>query len=439
MNKIEQELENSIQPGQKYLLGVSGGADSMVMLYVANNVAKQKDAKIRVITVEHGIRGAESVADSKFVQDACKNLGIDCICTKIDAKKYAQQNKLSLEESARILRYQAFEEQKSPDEVIMVAHNKDDQAETVLMHIFRGSGIDGATGIKNRQNILRPLINITKKEILDYATIKKIAYVVDSTNNQTEYSRNYLRKEVLPKIEQIYPNVTENIVKFADFCSQAQQLIDDQIDSNWFQQQNNVVLLDHLAFSQNALVVAKAIKLAYNMLGEYSDLESKHIDIIKEFCLVSKEGSIINLPHGVIAEKRKNKVLFYKINSTLQTDCKFHLGENILPCGKIIVAKLVSSADVVFGEGKFYADYDKIPLEAVWRTKKEGDRFTKLGSHGSKKLSDYYTDKKLSHIERQNQLVLATNSTILYVENLDISDNIKIDAKTEKIVCLESK
>ncbi len=172
------------------------------------------------------------------------------------------------------------------------------------------------------------------------------------------------------------------------------------------------------------------------MCGEFADLESKHIEIMKTFIENCKNGAICNLPHGIIAEKREKDILFYKqsVKSIKQTP--FVLGENVLPNGKCVIAQ-ITTEDIIFGGRAYYVDYHKIPANAVWRTRRDGDVFQKLGSKGSKKLNDYYTDKKLSLLQRDNIWLLASENKVLIVLGQDISENLKIDSDTLDIVKLD--
>ena len=396
MDKIAAKVCAHTKDNDKILVAVSGGVDSMVLLHALLQAKKEKNLFLRVVTVEHGIRKEDSVKDAQFVKNFCAKNGIDCEIVKLDVPKLAKQNKQTLEECARNERYKILFAKLKRGEKLFVAHNKNDQAETVLMHIARGSGIDGARGIAPRENVASPLIDLTKKEIYNYAEKHNVKFVVDQTNDCTDYSRNYVRKEIIPAFEKIYPNFVSNLAKFADYCK----------------------------------------KSAYNKLGEYSDLESKHIDIVVDLQQKTENGLLVNLPHGVVAEKRTDGIYFYKSIGSQKKEQKFCVGENNA-FGTKIVINIVSSKDIDYASGKFYCDLDKIPSGAVWRTRKQNDKFKKLGSSGHKKLSDYFTDKKMTKNERDTQILLAIGNEILFVVGKDLSDNIKIDNSTKNICKFE--
>ena len=433
MDKMLEEVKKCINASDKIVVGVSGGADSMVLLNLILQANKTLPFTLQVLHIEHGIREAESVADAKFVENYCKQNSIACEVINVNVPKLAKQNKQTLEQCARNVRYQQFEKYINNGYKVFLAHNKNDQAETVLMHIFRGSGLDGAKGIVSRDNIFRPLLQFTKQQILEYAAKKRIKYVEDSTNACCDYTRNFLRNHILPQIEQKYPSVVENISKFAEVCAQTENFINQQICPDWIYKKNDTVYIDNVVFAQHKVVIAKVIKMAYNMCGQWADLESKHIVSICDFVQNCKNGAILNLPHNIMAELRQNSVLFYTQKKKENITYTFMLGKNQLPNGKIIEANIINE-DIVFGGGNYYADYHKIPQNAVWRTRKQGDVFQKLGSHGKKSLNDYFTDKKLSLPERDNAVLLVSDNNVLIVLGYDISDNIKIDSDTLDII-----
>jgi len=427
---IIEEIKKYIESGDKVVAAVSGGVDSMVMLHALEQAKETTNFDLSVITVEHGIRGQESKNDAAFVADYCFKHNINCKVENVDVPKMAKDDKQTIEEAARNLRYGVFDKY-SKDNKIFIAHHASDQVETILMHIFRGSGINGATGIKSRDNIIRPFLNVTKADILEYTKKNKIKYVVDSTNDDISYTRNYLRKEIIAKIEKIYPNFETNIIKFATICKEYEDIISEMIKNEWFSAKNNQIFVSNDAFLQNNLVSNKVINIAYNKCGEYSDLEKKHVDLIIELFNYGKTGSSLNAPHGVVVEKRSDGLYFYKGGKPENNQQLFTIGK-VNFGGIKIASKFCEKTDVVFGDGQ-YVDYEKIPANATWRYREPGDMFEKLGSYGRKKLNDYFTDKKFSKNERDNLPVLASGNNIFIVLGKDISNLVKIDSNTEKI------
>ena len=437
MENIIELVNSYVNNGDDIVVAVSGGVDSMVLLYSLIATKKYKDFQLSAITIEHGIRGKESVADAKFVYDYCKKNGVDASVVSANIPALSKAKKQTIEECARNFRYQEFNKLISMGKKVFIAHNLGDQAETVLMHIFRGSGIDGAKGIISHDGLIRPLLEVSKLDIYQFAKENKIDYREDKTNQDIGYSRNFIRNKILPELKTIYPNVEENLNKFAKTAMQAEALVSSLVDKSWINKKNGQVVVSNNAFEQPDLVVAKVIKLAFNDCGEYSDLESKHIKIIKDLFIYNTNGSKINLTHGVIAEKRENGIYFYKIDNNIDETIEFQISENQQILNQNISVKFAAPEEVEFGDG-YYLDYHKIPANAVWRTRKDGDVFCKLGSHGNKKLNDYFTDKKLTIKERDNQLLLASDNKILLVLNRDVSEYVKIDDETSQIVKIKT-
>ena len=206
----ELNLDNLINEGDRIAVGVSGGADSMFLLHLLLKKRKDVDFYMEAIHINHHLRNEESERDCDFVKEFCTKNNIDLKVFDIDVKKLKVEQNKSIEETARIARYDLMygEMKKNKLARLFLAHHANDQAETILMHIFRGSGLNGAVGIRSNVNkIVRPLLNITKDEIIEFCKNNNIDYVNDSSNSENEYTRNYIRNVVIPNIEVKYPDV----------------------------------------------------------------------------------------------------------------------------------------------------------------------------------------------------------------------------------------
>ena len=213
-------------------VGVSGGADSMVLLWALLDKQKEVGFDLHVVNVNHHIRGIASDEDSAFVEDFCKAKKIKYTIVDVDAKKIKADKKMTLEEAARNARYEAFESVMKKEHLnkLFLAHHKNDQVETILMHLFRGSGISGACGICDTDKIFRPLIGFSKEELLKLAKEHGIKFVTDETNQDNAYARNYVRNVVIPDIEKMYPNVVDAIFEFGKKCKNMQKFIEKTPD-----------------------------------------------------------------------------------------------------------------------------------------------------------------------------------------------------------------
>lgn len=209
-------LEKYLKKGMRLALAVSGGKDSMVMLDKILRLKERFNLDVRVVNVNHKIRmnGGE---DSRFVADYCKKRGVKCEVYEVDVPEYAAKKKLSLETAAREMRYAVLNSAAKNSDYVCLAHHMNDNAETVLMHILRGSGARGAAGIKPVSNrFFRPLLDETREEIDKYAFENDIPFVYDETNGQIKYTRNFVRHEIMPLLNKVNPDSVRAIISFSE-------------------------------------------------------------------------------------------------------------------------------------------------------------------------------------------------------------------------------
>lgn len=427
-----------VDAGDRIAVGVSGGADSMLLLWALLDKQKQVGYKLFVVNVNHHIRGEESDRDSKFVEDFCKKKKLDYVIEDVDAMGYKEKQKCSIEESARILRYEVFGKVMKQQKLnkLFLAHHKNDQAETILMHIARGSGIFGASGIGQSEIVCRPLLGLTKKEILKIASEHGVSFVEDSTNKQSDTARNYFRNIIIPEIEKVYPNAVSAIFDFGERCREIGEFVKSFMNPNLVEQTKDYVLIKGSVADEKPFLFREYVKMAFEKLGVMFDVESKHYLLI--YGLFNAEVSKkLDMPHNTMAQKTYDGVILYKKekDKKIVQEVRFCVGKSEVSGMAKIEVSAVSPKDVVYGEGDLFVDASKIPLDAIWRTRQDGDMFAKLGT-GTKKLNDYFTDKKIPLIERDKTLVLAHGNKILLVAGHDISESVKIDGETDTILKL---
>lgn len=408
------DLSKLVSAGDTIAVALSGGCDSMALLHYMQTNAKKFHIKVIALNVEHGIRGEDSIADTNFVKDYCSSHSIPLVCYSVNCKEYAKEQKLSLEQAGRILRYQCFYDaiSKKKCDKIATAHHLDDNVESVLFNLFRGSGIKGVLGITDNYSdkIIRPLLSVDKEQIQNYAKINEIPFVTDQTNFDTDYTRNALRLKVIPEIKKIFPQGAKSLYRFTEIAKLEDEYISEQsrkaiaqIDGGF-----KILLPIHKA------IFARACVTILNNLGVEKDYEKKHVD--SAYSLIdNKNGSSVNLPQGVVAIREYDGIVLYKGES------KFF---------SIKMQEVDFPTDLKSG---FFADSDKIPLGAEIRKREEKDLFTKFGG-GTKSLGDYLTDKKVPKRIRDSLLVLADGNDVLYISGVAISDKIKVDDSTKNII-----
>ena len=399
---------------KKYALAVSGGADSMAMLHAfAHHLPRPN---FYVVTINHNIR-PEGASDCQFVENYCKQLGIECYVFDIDVPTHARENKLSLETSARVLRYQILD--KLSCDYVCTAHHSRDHAETVLMHIIRGSGLVGAQGIREYNGkYFRPMLNVTKEHINNYLQQNNVPFVVDQTNADDKYLRNYIRNKVLPLLLDVCPSVEQNIARFAQNVASDQQFLDSlaDISSVTFNKGEARIPLELL--KQPQPIAYRVLKKVFEQLGVHHDIESKHYQAICELA-TKTGGKQINLPFDYVAINDYNCVTLCKAQPTqAQTwEIPFAVGITETPLGKVEITQTHMPNTLHF-------DIASVPKTAVFRTRRTGDYFIKFGG-GKKSLKEYLIDKKIPQRERDNLILIADKSNVLAIVGVEISGKIK--------------
>ncbi len=423
------DLSNLINKNSVVAVAVSGGSDSMALLYYMQKNAENLGFSLIALNVEHGIRGAESINDSNFVKSYCIKHDIPLLFYAVDSITYAKQNKLSLEQSARILRYNCFYDalSKKKCDIIATAHHLKDNAESVLFNLFRGTGIKGITGIeKNFQNkIIRPFLEISKQKIDEYVMENKIPFVTDKTNFDDNLTRNNLRLNVIPKIKEIFPKFEESVLRFSLIAKEDEDFIYNLAYKKLTIKKDKVTI----KLPIEKPVLSRAVIIALQSLGLKKDWEKVHIDCVSKL-ITLKNGAKINLPKNIEAIKEYDKIVFYVKSETKNIKVPFSV--NTIKFGDKIL-KIEKVNNPINLKDGLYLDRDKIPNSSVIRSKCNGDEFTKFGG-GTKKLNDYLTDKKIPLRLRNSLPLLADGNKVLAIFGLGISDLVKVDQKTKNII-----
>ena len=409
---------NLINEGQKVAVATSGGSDSMALLHFLIRNKKTLGIKILCLNIDHQIRGEDSKKDSLFVKEYCQKNKIEFLGFVVDVLKFKKENSFTIEQAARILRYQKF--QKVLDEkfadIVATAHNLPDLTETLLLNLFRGSGLNGMAGNFKRGKIIRPLMETPKEEILEYLEKNNVPHIEDLSNLDEQYTRNYLRQSVIPKIKEKFPNLEQVLLRFSENCKED---------------------LEYLEFLAGKYVEGESIKLdkgipksllsyaifsALNNMDIYADIESSHIDKIKDLYYNLQTGSEICLKNDIFCVKEYDKIVFCKRRQKIQITKKFRLGNFKIDRYLITIEKTTKFEKA---ENVFYLK-DGIEKFAVIRFKQENDFFKRFGG-GTKSLSDYFTDIKLEKLKRSFVPLIANGSEIIAVLPFNISENYKVE------------
>ena len=431
---MQINLKQLVLPNQTIAVAVSGGSDSVALLHYMLSVAELLNISVIALNVEHGIRGKESEKDSDFVKSLCAKWGVKLLSYKVDSLKKSQEDKLSLEQAARVLRYQCFFDAINNGECdkVATAHHSRDNLESVLLNLFRGSGLSGVSGILSNYNdkIIRPFLSISKEEIDEYVCKNCLPFVIDQTNFNTDFTRNHIRLNILPEIKKVFPEVEKSVFRFTEIVKseneylQQQALAAVQIDKDKVK----------ISLPLHPVLLARASVHALKVLNITKDWEKAHIDSIISLA-DGRNGAKINLKSGIVVSKEYDVLTFYRHTEKEQTEIAFSLGQISIGKKTVVIEKCAALRDLTTG---FYADLDKIPSNAVLRFKRDGDLFTKFGG-GTKPLGEYLTDKKIPLRERDFIPLIAVDKVVLAIFNVAISDKIKVDKTTKNIIKFSTK
>ena len=331
MNKFQKTIENynMLICGDSVLVGVSGGPDSMGLILFLMEVKEKYSLNLGIAHINHNLRGKESDRDEKFVKDfACKT-GLPFFPEKKDVTSIAKKSKLSLEEAARNVRYSFYEKicEKYNFSKTALAHNCDDNAELVLMNLLRGSGPKGLSGIPPKRNtlIIRPLIDFSKNEILNYLELKNQDYVIDSSNNDLYFLRNRIRHSLIPLLEKEYnPSITDSLNRLSHIIRDEDQWMEKKISQVFekalIKHEKNEIQLDYYALSElHRAVLRRIIRMSIKKIkGNLKRITLKHIDASMDLIASAESGKSLDFPDRIRIFKQRKKIIFKKESMPLR-------------------------------------------------------------------------------------------------------------------------
>lgn len=389
----------------RHILGVSGGVDSMVLLAIL------QELKISVIAVHYNfmLRETDADLDQKLVEEFCRKNNIPCFIRKENAQQFADENKIGIQEAAREMRYAFFREvmQKEDASKIVTAHHADDQVETILFNLLRASGIKGLAGMPAAENdILRPLISVTKEEIYQYAKKNNIPFREDVSNASDKYQRNFLRNQIIPQLQERFPNANENILKSADLLKETHTIYEQQIE------QIQGKLIEKMDDSTDRLPIRKLRHyqpqhtILFELFKVYGLEQTQLSELVK--LLTAENGSRLELKNYTVYRDR-NFLLIQRNEGEQETTVflEKEKGSVQLKQGNLSWELINEPIDSVrFDKNIATLDATDIQLPFMVRRPKEGDYFYPLGMKKKKKLSRYFIDNKYSPLDKEQALLL---------------------------------
>ena len=429
--------DNLFNKGETIAVALSGGKDSVALLYSLLSVKDKLGIIVKAVNIEHGIRGATSKRDSMFVADLCQKLSVPLKTYQLDCVKFSEENRYGIEEGARIARYDCFKSAIGEGfcDKVATAHHLSDSVETLLFNLFRGASLSGMTGIKSERNngkIIRPFADTPKSEIEKYVADNGLPFVDDETNFESVYSRNYIRNEIMPVVSARFPEAEKSIGRVSKIAESENDFLEELAKKSLTRDGNAYVI----SIDTPDCIFARSVVLAMKSLGIAKDYVKLHVDAVLSLKNLVN-GSKISLPRNVYAAREYDKIAIYKaVKSDGNFEKPFALGYIDGAIGKLsfgeINEKEKNVNELKYGRSLVF-DLNKLPKSAVIRYKRSGDYFKKFGG-GRKKLNDYFTDKKIPLRLRDSIPLVCAGSEVYIICGIEISDLIKVDKGTEKVV-----
>jgi len=445
-----------IKSGDKILVALSGGPDSVCLLNILFALKEELNIDIAAAHLNHLLRGEDAFKDEEYALNLCNSMGIQCFVRRVDINGYSKEHKLSSEMAGRNVRYDFFDEiiKKEGFNKIATAHNANDQAETILFRLMRGTGLEGLGGIKScRDNkVIRPILCLNREEVEKYIELQSLNPRIDKTNFEKIYNRNKIRLDILPYMKE---NFNEDIIQTLNRMSLLLQKDNEFLEklalnlyNKYCVKSDDYLIIKKEIFKEEEPIVNRVLRHAVTIYSKSNyDFEMKHIYIISDLAKMTS-GKVIDLPNGVCAENIygdiyiKSKAEKYHINNKkekviISKECinkkniefyKFSI--------EFSVMNNMERVDINLDQGKLiqYFDFDKINDNISIRNRNDGDRIIPLGMNGSKKIKDIFIDRKIPKEERDNIPILCFDEKISWIIGIRTSEEYKVLNKSKNIL-----
>ncbi|MEO8232676.1 MAG: tRNA lysidine(34) synthetase TilS [Ignavibacteriota bacterium] len=431
--------------GEKILVALSGGPDSVFLLHFLNKFKKKFRIEISAAHINHLLRGKDSERDEQFCNAICDELSIPIYIHSQNVKTYSKKNKISLEAAGRKIRYNFFEKISKVNgyNKIVTAHNADDNTETVLLNLIKGTGLKGISGIPvKRNNIVRPILSLSKKEILNYLEQNRFEYRIDKSNLSNDFERNFLRNEIVPFIiKNLNPSLSNSVLNTSLNLQRLNlwisEIANDFKSNVSVKQKKSVSIPAELIKKSNEFIASYSIK---EIIDENFSAKLESSDLKKILSLVKKQsGKSEELSENLIAQKERNEIIVKEKSISKNSDIKkLIIGSSLKLDGKTfsIVEVDIDKIKINNNKNEEYISAQKLNKDFIIRKWKTGDKFYPIGMQGTKKISDYLNDIKINSFEKSEQMVLENRGRIVWVIGKRLDNRFKLTSKTKKALKL---
>ena len=443
-----------LSSGERVLAGVSGGPDSVALLHILKQLRETMDITLYAAHVHHGIRGTEADQDADFVVRLCQQWDVPLFIERFNVPNLARETGVTEEEAGRMVRYRFFEQvlDKIEGHKIALGHHRDDQAETILHNILRGTGMQGLQGMKPVRDgkFIRPLLDVTRSDIERYCRDNGLSFRVDATNIDTGYTRNRIRYKLIPYIEKNFnPNFTEALVRMGALLRDEEEFLDaycmEQYRKLIMQDKDDEIRLDLKVFMSYPVAVKRRIlRLGLKHLKGLKGVQANHIEGILNMLANSATGAQIHLPDRIVVIKDyQHIVLSFDKAGDQEINYRYDLkipGKVIIKeSGMEIVARNVQFRQVSFSSPWcIYINGDTIKGKLSVRNRKKGDRFKPFGMEGEKKLKDFFIDNKIPRRDRDCIPLVTDEENIIWVVGCQIHNDYRVTENTTNIIELSA-
>ncbi len=454
---------NLIQPGQKILVAVSGGPDSVCLLHILFKLQKELHISLHVAHLDHALRGTEAEGDARYVANLAQNLGVPATLDKRDVEVWQKIHRLSLEEAAREVRYNFLTEtaQAVGAESTATGHTVNDQAETILLHIIRGAGTRGLRGLQPRQalrfqgqsiDIIRPLLTVHHDETVAYCRLHRLSPSTDSTNQSTDFLRNRIRHELLPLLKNYNSGIEDALLRISRIAADDLAFLESESEKAWkrtVHQEKGTLVFEKTTFLTLAPALQRQIlrKAVENLLGTLKDIETRHIEEIL-VSLPKPAGRRIDLPQKLVFCIEYDRFLLGFQPEILSPFPEFQgeysltiPGTTTLP-GWLIEATIRPSDKTGIIEENpdvftAYLDWEKAGSDIQIRTIRRGDHFHPLGLGREKKVARFMLDARIPRMWRPKVPIFCNPQQILWVAGYRLDERVKVTSATRQVLCLK--
>lgn len=432
--KVKSTIErfSMLDGAQTVAVGLSGGADSVCLFDILFKLREEYGYTLKAVHVNHNLRGDEAVSDCRFVEKFCKDRGVELLVVSADVASLAKEKRLGLEECGRLVRYEAFKKAKC--DRIAVAHTLSDCVETALFNLTRGSSLSGICRIAPvRKNIIRPLIDCTRDEVLKYCSEHKLKFVTDSSNLTDDYSRNFLRHNVIPQLKKLNPELETSFFRFFESAGNDEAFLKKNAKKALAEAktENGYDRKTLLSYDDSILNRCVRIILEENMKKQ---VESKHISLVSD--LIRNMGKI-QLSEDLYISVSCD-IISFQFSTSVCEPWKVH-GEKNKFVSPYKSYEIIDVTDLAHEDIKFLIDFQKLSSGLVLRSRRPGDAFTSVSRGNTKSLKKLFNEMKIPAAEREKIAVLESDGVIAWVEGIGTNKPFVITDKTDKPVKIKIK